>query len=459
MSNSKILITGLLDPMKHDSCCLFQLFEAVRALHHSVDKDPTYPPELLRAIMQFLLTPDTSDKLARLVDRLVSCDCYLAETVSFTTGVARPMEPVRCLDMVLSYLCGFLYVRLSSLKRSQFRSLKAGRQAVRQPWPNCVADIGLVNRTPHEAVTILLRWSWGPPLGHSIFPLLGILARFWEPYGSEIFGNPAVAQSVRHQLKASLITFGEDAPKAWDYFEKAVESCRVLARDLGVVTIELALTTTEFEEELYDMGSPLIPLLVKRGERMRLALEWFSTMIRSRHGVVPGAIEPDEADPLLYYDDYFQARSQMAMSHCTYRCGHVLCDKDPAVSINSLCRQCCVIRYCSRQCQAAAWRAEKLPHKDLCEKVLRVRQQLGKPDDESWKTWLLTSASNIATSATLCKERSVRRRTCRAIWLHIMWLRREKKLIPQAQMNNVKALRAQALNKFNTLFELAGQEL
>ncbi|KAJ7663319.1 hypothetical protein DFH06DRAFT_347582 [Mycena polygramma] len=459
MSHSKILITGLLDPMNHDSCCLFQLLESVRAIQwHSTDKDPMCPPELLRAIMQFLLTPDTSDKLSRLVDRLRSCDCVLAETVNFTTGVATPMEPLRCLDMVFSYLCGFLYARLISLKRSQFRSCKAGRTTVRQPWPNCVADIGLADRTPHEAVTILLRWSWRPPFGHSVLPLLGILARFWEPYGLEMLGNPDVAPSVRLQLEGSLKTFDDDVHRVWDSFEKAVESCRLLGLDLGLVAIQLAQTKTEFEEELYDMGVPLIPLLVKRGERMRPALQWFSTMIRSRHGIVPGAIERG-GDPLLHDDDYFQARYQMAMSHCTHRCGHALCDKSPTLSVIPLCRQCCVVRYCSRQCQTAAWRAEKLPHKDLCGKVLGLRQQLGMPDDKSWTLWLLTSASNIAGAATICKERSVRRRTCRAIWLHIMWLRREKKLIPQTQMTNVKALRAQSLNKINTLFELAGQEL
>jgi hypothetical protein len=59
----------------------------------------------------------------------------------------------------------------------------------------------------------------------------------------------------------------------------------------------------------------------------------------------------------------------------------------------------------------------------------------------AWITWLDTRVENATAGL---KEYSVTETRCRAIWLHLQWLRRAKNLIPPI-FTHVKALRGQKI--------------
>ncbi|KAJ7140585.1 hypothetical protein C8R43DRAFT_1238488 [Mycena crocata] len=334
------------------------------------------------------------------------------------------------------------------MTRAMFKKRRSGRSAARQPWPCSVADIGLDGRTPHEVVTILLRWAGAAPVGHSILSLLGGLGHFWEPYAREILQNHHVVYTVRMQLDSSIKEYIHPAPPraSCDFFHRVISSCRILMADLTKVEVENTSRYPHWEEELYDMGAPLIPLLIQRGESMRAELDWFCRMLRSRRiplSQFPGAPEMKRKDPRLFNDDHFHARLQMLYLNRTHRCMHLHCTTNSATRavVTTFCRRCMVVKFCNT--------------KDLCDKIHLIRTNVGMLDDEKWATWLVHSAM-LDTSACFT-EHAVRKTTCRAIWLYIMRLRREKQLIHPTRIN-VKAMRALKLGNMSQRFIIEGRE-
>ncbi|KAJ7495566.1 hypothetical protein FB451DRAFT_1387588 [Mycena latifolia] len=420
------------------------------------DVDATYPSELPRAALGFLFAPRTDEEFLTIVRRMMSCGCLIAELGD--TGV---VDAPQALDMILSYLCGFMTVALENLPPAKFRKRRPNRSDARQPWPHSVGDIGLEGRTPNDAVTALLRWAEYPPLGHTIFSLLGTLSRFWRPYAQEVLQNPHVVEAMRRHLVVAAEFYVDPAPipPSWDYFERAILSCQSLAGNLAVVEVEKSKRFEKFEEELYDLGALLIPMLVERGPRMTVGLKWFSEMLSARRISFPGAIKAEVEDPLLYNDDYFHARYQMLLTQQTRRCMHASCPSDRDAEtrsvVTTLCRRCAIVRYCGRECQVAAWRADRLPHQDLCNKIHRVRQSVGLLDDQQWTNWLLRSG--VPDAALLFNGNGVKQTTCRAIWLYLLWLRTEKKLVRPVGLN-VRGMRGQKIQNINRRFDIGELE-
>ncbi|KAJ7149244.1 hypothetical protein C8R43DRAFT_1007561 [Mycena crocata] len=160
-------------------------------------------------------------------------------------------------------------------------------------------------------------------------------------------------------------------------------------------------------------------------------------MFKARHVQLPVSTEVNtaELDPQLYNDDYYHARYQMLWLQRTQRCMHLLCPMDPttarAITNLTLCRRCMVVRYCGPECQRAAWDADMLPHRDLCNNVCAVRHSVGmdykrnkkntekktKDNDETdrsdkqWSQWLMR-AGVVGAVATF-KEKGVHETRCR----------------------------------------------
>ncbi|KAJ7737982.1 hypothetical protein B0H16DRAFT_1762064 [Mycena metata] len=452
---TKILISGLQDPMNHESCCLPNFLDAVHVIREAGKDEQKYSPVLLRAIMQFFLTPQTDQQLTDLVRRLVSCTCLQD---SFTqNGIDMAVDPLRMFDAVFSYLCGFIIAELERATRGRFRRQRADRPADLQPWPNSPGDIGLGDRDVRTAVTILLRWSAGPPVGHSIFGVLGTLSRFWEPYARATLENPRLNDFMRRQLHEALEFYVHPRPDYWDLFERIITSCRILAVDLSTAVTELNNVYPEFEEEIYDFAAPMIPLLIEREPHMRPALEWFSRMLHSRRIPFPGAITWPRGDAVRENNDYFHARLEMILARRNSRCMHVHCPAETGTTVSSLCRRCSVIRYCGRehelQCQTAAWRAEKHPHKDFCDIVHRLRQRLDMLNHAKWDAWLMP-ATDVPEAVSLLKASDVKKTTCRAIWLNLTLLKTVKKLVKPKRLN-VKGMRASKIEHVPNGFYLS----
>ncbi|KAJ6603628.1 hypothetical protein DFH09DRAFT_1124738 [Mycena vulgaris] len=441
---TKKVVQGLRNPAKHRLFCIYGLYPAVCSIRRSTGDPPTFAPELLRATLEFLLDPRANEDFDTFMDRMVMCGCG---------APPASMPAIITLDLLLTHLCLFMHEHLIHLTQAKFRTVRPGRPAERQPWPNSLADIGLDGRTPHQAVTLLLRWAERPPVGHAIFMILAGLARFWNPYAVEVLNNRALVGWLRDHLYSSVRFYIHPRPNGrWDLFERPIITSMGFINELSVLDVEWAARYPHIEQGLYDLAVPLVPLLIERGDGMRFALRWFSRVLDARRLHLPGVL-PQPVITLTYDTDYWHARYQMTIMRTIHQCMHLSCPSDlTGAAVTTFCVRCCVVRYCSPSCQRAAWRAERLPHADVCDKIHDIRVKLGfasrarDPAKElAWKTWLDMRVENAAAGL---KEYAVTETRCRAIWLHLLWLRRAKDSIPPI-LTHVKALRGQTVETVN----------
>ncbi|KAJ7775352.1 hypothetical protein B0H16DRAFT_1879783 [Mycena metata] len=231
--NVQSILAGLRSPMRHNTGCIFQMFQACCLMGCTKAKPP---PELLRAAMQFLVGPRMSGEHEALTQRLLSCRC--------TTRISPPatLKPFECLDLFISHLCDILVAQLRDLRPAKFRGRKSNRAARRQPWPNCVADIGLQNGTCGDLLQSLLLWTRVSPAGAGLYTLIGSLARFWAPLGQELVTSTVVVRSMRHTLLGSAQFFEVPVPsRSADFFRRAVHSCRILWTAIHFVDAEVKI--------------------------------------------------------------------------------------------------------------------------------------------------------------------------------------------------------------------------
>ncbi|KAJ7171376.1 hypothetical protein C8R46DRAFT_184354 [Mycena filopes] len=329
--------------------------------------------------MEFLLRSRTAEGHEELLHRLVSCSCKI-----FDYGKQPPatLQPLECFDLFISHLCDMLVGGLSELRPAKFRSRKPNRAARRQPWPNCVADIGLHDTSAEDLLYTLLRWNSAPPIGAGLFVLIGSLARFWSPIGQELLTCRPVIRSMRATLISSKHFFEFPVPpQSVDFFRRAVRSCHILWTDLHFVDTEHTVKFPEWTDGLYDAAAVVIPLLAKHSPQLDKQREWLSALLLRKNYTVPEALIHRDSSTQSTNGDYFQARYEMTITMRRRTCMHLNCPIDPetpvATTLSRLCAQCGVVSYCSTSCHRAAWTAESCPHKDVCLAIARVREKLG----------------------------------------------------------------------------------
>ncbi|KAJ7689588.1 hypothetical protein B0H17DRAFT_634429 [Mycena rosella] len=72
------------------------------------------------------------------------------------------------------------------------------------------------------------------------------------------------------------------------------------------------------------------------------------------------------------------------------QCMHLGCNA-PMVARLAVCVRCGVLRYCTRECQRAAWNNLLAPHKVLCDMVCELRAGLHMTDPKVWDDLILDS--------------------------------------------------------------------
>ncbi|KAJ6462369.1 hypothetical protein C8R47DRAFT_1240008 [Mycena vitilis] len=437
----KILLAGLRSPMSHETGYLFAMFEACCAMHRSSAKPSS---ELIRAAMDFLLSARTTEAHCALVNRLLSCSCRV-----FDYGQSPPatLQPLECLDLFLDHLCGIVGEELRSLRPAKFRTRKPKRAARRQPWPNCVADIGLHDASCRDVLDTLLHWGSPAPVGSEIFALICRLARFWHPIGTEVFGSPGVVRHMRRTLLGAIRLYEFPLPpQSIDFFRRSVTACYTLAKGLVYVDAKLHSNHPYWSDGLHDIAVALVPRLAQRGRCLDEQRKWFELMLLQRGSVI--FIPQNNSGN----DDYFQARYEMLMGALRHKCMHLGCPIPLGTPVvTTLCSQCSVVSYCTAQCQRSAWNADVCPHKDICTLIAMLRDRLGmgRPSrcttaknsaikeqkqadrvaDEAWHQWVMRTP--LEDMRAICREKDIPPRRCRAIWLYFLILNREKGTIPK----------------------------
>ncbi|KAJ7259220.1 hypothetical protein C8J57DRAFT_1233581 [Mycena rebaudengoi] len=239
---------------------------------------------------------------------LVSCGYIAVRRISGDTYGAVSVE--QYIDRVVSYLCDLLRTALLQLTRAKFRQIEQ-RNASRGPVALLISD------------WMCALAAWVPPIGHETFPLLGGLARFWDPFAREIMEGDRVAKHMQGHLITAMeqyVSLPPDAEK-WDFFQLPIVACRIFALDLVNVDLELELRHPKFEEEYVDVAVPLIPLFAERGSSMDNAREWLSGLLHARNAVpVPGMMPRRPSPDVAFNNDYFNARYQMFLARQSQQC-------------------------------------------------------------------------------------------------------------------------------------------
>ncbi|KAJ6505738.1 hypothetical protein C8R47DRAFT_1209694 [Mycena vitilis] len=404
--------------MSHETGCLFSMFRCCCLLGRVKAKSSS---DLVRAVMQFLLRAEDATAHKALQEKLA----------------AASTTPEACRKHASSDAAA---TGLKGLRPAKFRShwQKPNLAARKQPWPRSLADIGLDHRSCSELVEIFT-------------------AVDTNPFGEEFMGSLKVIQHICHTL-AGAMTFHEHPvpPISVDFFRRSVKACFVLSNGMHVVDAEFTSRHAGWSEGLFDIAVRIIPLLAQHMPDMDHERVWFSEILDRVHLAVPDSLltrSNPTAHSHLLNDDYFQARFEMTMSARRHKCMNLGCNiaKDMAAT-STLCAQCGVISYCSTQCQKSAWHAATSPHKGVCTLIAGVRQRLG----EKWRKWLMRTVTSASDVRSTFREKGVTPRTCRAIWLHLQPLNRNKGLIPKdVRIWTAKALRARSLESIKEIFSTA----
>ncbi|KAJ6517454.1 hypothetical protein C8R47DRAFT_1255068 [Mycena vitilis] len=306
-----------------------------------------------------------------------------------------PIYP-ETLDAGLNFLCSDLSRALyGQIHPGKFPKRKANGRPERQPWPSHLDDILPGGASTAEVLDSLLRWAREPGHGTAAFTVISALARFWEPFATELMNRPTAFLLAMRHLQHAADTFSPHAPDAWNW-PCVVDKCAEFF--MGMLLIEgrrLQCMLPGFIKNMDAICRRIEPLLTSM-DGMETALElcdlvrFISTeMVASNCKFkltptatrkVEGGAQPSDAIEKLCLAAFsaiweLRNRNQCMQLGCTAS----------MVKRSSVCARCGVVRYCSRECQRAAWKDHpNLPHKAICSQIRQLREVLQVSDVKTW---------------------------------------------------------------------------
>jgi hypothetical protein len=97
------------------------------------------------------------------------------------------------------------------LGAGKFRKEKDNVSEDAQPWPSRISDVIPTPDGEKEPLSVLVQWAANVPGGHSIFSLIGALARFWEPFAVQLFQSLAVFGLATQHLRYEFDSYNPRA--------------------------------------------------------------------------------------------------------------------------------------------------------------------------------------------------------------------------------------------------------
>ncbi|KAJ6623678.1 hypothetical protein B0H10DRAFT_1943755 [Mycena sp. CBHHK59/15] len=259
-----------------------------------------------------------NEEHSALILRLETCRCSLRDLeTSVVHGVASESPPVDP-DTLLRRLCSTVAGTVEDLPVGMFRKLKKSTAPDAQLWPIGQEDIIPGPSGSKGAISALLRWPT-PPTGHAIFPLLGDLARFWEPFARELFRTPpAFALAIDH-LQIALDNYDVHAPEDPAATLAAVDPMFDRMRAIAV---------------------KIIPIVKGIGYKLDGACSWFERIHK-----LP-TLSPE--DQILGSETNYPVRmfSSFPSIRNMNQCMDIGCEAELGVR-TTVCSRCAIVCYCN----------------------------------------------------------------------------------------------------------------
>ncbi|KAF7335614.1 MYND-type domain-containing protein [Mycena venus] len=378
------LAFSLTNPMHADAYCILGIQQVLDKVvfRKDAEHDPRQGP-VLRAAMTFMSTRRTSQELALLRTRLTTCGCKPSIRAQHIF-VSRPLEEV--LELALFDICGTISDYFLRIGAGKFLKVKANTPVDERPWPSSITDVIPAAGGEREVLSGLVQWAAIVPGGHSVFCLIGALARYWEPFAQEVFRTPDLTRGTG-------TTRGPRRRNNTTSSSPPVIACaQGFFHTLSEVDFRMtiALLPTIYER-MYDIAVSIEPIL-KDHFRMSLQLNmddcrrWFDLVCRIRPAISPDGqwIKPENPPEIKDPRSHFAlAYHRMAETRNRNQCLHIECTTK-IVQRSSLCSRCGIVRYCSKECLAAAWDSPQHAHKTLCKRIARLRAATLLKDDKAW---------------------------------------------------------------------------
>lgn len=274
--------------MHDDACCAQGLDNLLnKALSPKTEDDPRQGP-VLRAAMTFISAKRTNEEFTALLDKLITCQCQPAVRASHGP-VFRPLSEF--LELVLSVIGGTTSDLLMRLGAGKLRKQRPNLPPDAQPWPSRVSDV-IPTPTEQDLLSAFVQWAIIVPGGHGVFPLIGALARYWDPFSLELFCTPALFRIATHHLRCALDAYDPAAPPA-EQAKRFISPVIGCAQGLFYILFEINREMTlgilpPIYEEMYAIADRIIPILVRVKEDtsplfpMDSSCAWFGTILSLR---------------------------------------------------------------------------------------------------------------------------------------------------------------------------------
>ncbi|KAJ7135905.1 hypothetical protein C8R44DRAFT_769280 [Mycena epipterygia] len=436
-----LVLFTLMNPMHEDACCALGLRGLLDKVlfRKNTEDDPRQAP-VLRAAMRFLSATRSAGEHAALRERLTRRDCKQSSRISHRR-VSRPLTEI--LELILLDLCGTMSDYFMRLGPGKFRKEKNNLPQNAQPWPSRISDVIPTSGGETELLIALVNWAATVPGGHSVFALIGALARFWEPFAMQLFQSPDVFRLATQHLRHALDSFKTDvtAAEAMNAFISPVIAC---AQGLFFAIFEVNMLATigllpPIFEEMYAISVSMEPILLDMRNQNRFSFSmddcrrWFAFVRRMRPIISPDGtfITLDQASQIPRKTDgnthYVGAYMLMTEIRNRNQCMHINCTSK-ITARSSVCSGCQIVRYCDPKCLRAAWTAPELPHKPLCKHIKNLREATGLVDDKAWNHMVRDTAIHRSPEGfvKICAARDVDRGIVEAIFTGISRLTHAK---------------------------------
>ncbi|KAJ6466119.1 hypothetical protein C8R47DRAFT_1153944 [Mycena vitilis] len=432
-----LLIFTLLNPLHEDACCVLSLRGILdKVLSKKKPEDDSRQGEILRAAMTFLCTINRSDEEHTAIrERLETCHCKPAIRI-FHRPVCRPHTEV--LEMVLFIICTTIMQYFLRLGPGKFRKPKANVAPEAQPWPSSITDIIPYPGAEHAVLCALVQWASTIPGGHSVFALIGALARFWDPFAAILFQCPGVFLLATRHMRRALDVYDPRAPQAvlmHDFISPILACAQGLFLELSQVEATAIIKITAgLYPEMAAIAGRIDPILLSlRGQIEDDCRRWFHMVRDMSKLVAPDGtfIERSDAEVMLNMtpqSHFIGAFDRMVEIRNRNQCQHIEC-MTPVLGRSSVCSRCGIVRFCTRQCLESAWAAPTLPHKTLCKHIQRLRAAAHLCDEAVWTN--LVRDDNVFHRSPLkflkaCDAGGVDPQLAQAVWTGITRLAKEK---------------------------------
>ncbi|KAJ7635557.1 hypothetical protein DFH06DRAFT_1336579 [Mycena polygramma] len=392
------------------------------------EHDPRQGP-VLRAAMIFLSTRRSEEELKALRTTLVTCNCK-PELRATHRPVFRPMDEV--LESALFNICSTMVDYFVRIGAGKFLKVKPNTPDDARPWPSSVTDVIPAAGGERDVLLGLMQWATPIPGGHSVFALIGALARYWEPFALQVFDDrnlfSLATEHLRHALNAYRPALG-----TYEQMNVFVTPVIAIAQCLFHTLYEVGMRVTvsllpPIYEEMHAIAVEIEPILFSLRSEMDVdsSRRWFRIVRSIRSVIAEGQwIQSTSTNPpqMKRRTKFGAAFHQMVEIRNRNQCLHVKCTTK-ITQRSSVCSRCGIVRYCGQLCLAAAWDASTLPHKTLCKKITRLRATIGLANEQDWTRTVRDSIVHRSplNFALLCERKGADPEVADAIWREITCL-------------------------------------